>query len=331
LGHGVGLCQTGALALSRMGFSRYEIIRHYFPGIDFVKNTDRAPSPNLIYCRFTLDSDRKPAPSYTALLKRRIPMGSTFKILVSCYLLTKRPDLTQGHEYICADTSADHNMPDHCVIRRGHGRMSLPEALPHSCNLFFASLYSKIDRDDFMKYISELSRRFSLTVQLPDINTPQEFSTLLSGLDFRATATVNDYIILSRIIHSGTGTNRYLSLHTDILSVESRQKIHDYLRNTYLTGTASTRPIPHDPFINYEGLFENDSDRIKSEGMNMWGKTSSFIHGSNALAEYGAFIGGNGNDGIIVIIRHGNGNLAAWWGQKIIGGGCSFAQNTDLQ
>lgn len=36
-GHGVGLCQAGALALARTGQSTLEIIRHYFPGTRLVR------------------------------------------------------------------------------------------------------------------------------------------------------------------------------------------------------------------------------------------------------------------------------------------------------
>jgi stage II sporulation protein D len=32
-GHGVGLCQTGALGMARAGRRGEEIIRHYFPGV----------------------------------------------------------------------------------------------------------------------------------------------------------------------------------------------------------------------------------------------------------------------------------------------------------
>ena len=33
-GHGVGLCQYGAISLSRKGWSYDEIIEHYFPGTE---------------------------------------------------------------------------------------------------------------------------------------------------------------------------------------------------------------------------------------------------------------------------------------------------------
>jgi len=39
-GHGVGLCQWGAIALSRMGWDFREIIQHYYPGIDLGNYND---------------------------------------------------------------------------------------------------------------------------------------------------------------------------------------------------------------------------------------------------------------------------------------------------
>ena len=32
-GHGVGLCQTGALAMARLGMSGEGILGHYYPGV----------------------------------------------------------------------------------------------------------------------------------------------------------------------------------------------------------------------------------------------------------------------------------------------------------
>jgi stage II sporulation protein D len=31
-GHGVGMCQTGAIRMAELGYSGEEIIRHYYPG-----------------------------------------------------------------------------------------------------------------------------------------------------------------------------------------------------------------------------------------------------------------------------------------------------------
>jgi stage II sporulation protein D (peptidoglycan lytic transglycosylase) len=36
-GHGIGMCQTGALKMARLGYSATEILKHYYPGVDFVK------------------------------------------------------------------------------------------------------------------------------------------------------------------------------------------------------------------------------------------------------------------------------------------------------
>lgn len=36
-GHGVGLCQYGSQKMSLLGFKWYEILKHYYPGIDLVK------------------------------------------------------------------------------------------------------------------------------------------------------------------------------------------------------------------------------------------------------------------------------------------------------
>ena len=39
-GHGVGLCQWGAIAMSRKGNNFREILEHYYPGIQLSKLND---------------------------------------------------------------------------------------------------------------------------------------------------------------------------------------------------------------------------------------------------------------------------------------------------
>ena len=43
-GHGVGLCQTGALGRAEAGQSVSEILGHYYPRADLVRVTDRSAS-----------------------------------------------------------------------------------------------------------------------------------------------------------------------------------------------------------------------------------------------------------------------------------------------
>ena len=41
LGHGVGMCQEGAIRLSRLGLSHEEILQFYFPGTEVGDAEDR--------------------------------------------------------------------------------------------------------------------------------------------------------------------------------------------------------------------------------------------------------------------------------------------------
>jgi stage II sporulation protein D len=36
-GHGVGMCQYGAQGMAESGYQWYQILRHYYPGVEFVK------------------------------------------------------------------------------------------------------------------------------------------------------------------------------------------------------------------------------------------------------------------------------------------------------
>jgi stage II sporulation protein D len=37
-GHGVGMCQTGAIGMARQGYSYEDILTHYYPGVNIVKS-----------------------------------------------------------------------------------------------------------------------------------------------------------------------------------------------------------------------------------------------------------------------------------------------------
>jgi stage II sporulation protein D len=36
-GHGVGMCQTGAIGMARKGYSYKDILMHYYPGVKITK------------------------------------------------------------------------------------------------------------------------------------------------------------------------------------------------------------------------------------------------------------------------------------------------------
>jgi len=89
------------------------------------------------------------------------------------------------------------------------------------------------------------------------------------------------------------------------------------LRGVLEKGTASGEIKPYGARINYLPLLEKRiSDAGKRE--RRWGKTSTVVAGTNSKHSYGIFIGGDDERGIVVLLRKGNGHLAAKWGMLLM-------------
>lgn len=316
IGHGVGLCQRGALALSKLGFSRYEILEHYYPGIRFA-SSDRC-APDTAYCTFSLSTGKISEASYRTFTARRQPAGSIFKILVSMYIETRRPDLA-GRHFTCTGKSQDPNLPEKCDKPGGHGELTLAEALPRSCNHFFCSLYAHIDRSDFVEFMRAMNREFGLTIRVPDTADDVSFAKLLAGLDFRATMSVRDAIALARIIDSSHTDNEYSNTGLSILPPPVRMKLQTFLYDTFIHGTAAPN--------------EGETGDISGmpDAFSVWGKTSTYLYGTNSTHACGTFLGGKGDTGIIVVTNGGNGRKAALQALRLIAAGRNETPETTAE
>ncbi len=317
LGHGVGFCQHGALSLAKMGYSRYEIIEHYFPDINLIHRGKALSSPYLSYLIFSMKTGRIAGGGYRRLLYRMVPPGSIFKILVSLYIARERRDLVKDYRYVCRGKSNDKNLPERCWNTDGHGINDLSSALSISCNLYFASLYRHIHYSSFKKFTEKFFKIIDIRAELPDIKSGKEFSKLLSGLDFRVRLSVRDLMKIIRFIspiyidnHRIDRAKRLYAAETDI--------IHTALIDTIEKGTASGDLKPYGSELSYRPLLENYEKRDVPSGNNfdgkMWGKTSTIIEGTNSRHSYGIFIGGDDERGVVVVQRKGNGHIAAKWG-----------------
>ena len=341
LGHGAGLCQHGALTLARLGFSRYEIIEHYFPEISFrywsgfstgefgtialgnpelTDSGDNNPvsTPYLSYMIFSIKTGEIEKYSFRQFLRRSIPAGSIFKILVSLYLASEREDLFNEYKYTWIGRDSHRTMPDRCWDPDGHGTNNLSSAVSISCNLYFASLYRHIRFKDFKIFIERLFKMIDIKARLYDISDKKEFARLLSGLDFRVRFTVNDLIKIVQLISPVHTDNSSVERAKRLFPIEKRDRISQALFNAVRNGTASGTVKPYGANINSLPLIHNNHYRnvLKNSALisSIWGKTSTVVEGTNKKYSYGTFIGGNEEKGVIVILRKGNGHLAAKWG-----------------
>ncbi len=300
-GHGAGLCQKGALELSRRGFSRYEILAHYFPGIRFIaaESASAAPPPELSYAVFDPDSGALINASHREIENRELPTGSIFKLIVALYCAAERPDLFDSCRYNCTGRAAA-PLPDRCWTPAGHGELGMSGALSHSCNLYFASLCRSIDEISFRRFCGSLEAA-GVRIDLPRTGGTRGFSRLLCGLDYRQRLSVRGFIALARLVSPGEDAPLHLSI-----SSERRAVIARALIETMVTGTVGSE------------IAGAPSSSPEKNGRPL-GKTATVLSGSNRLTGYGLFLGGDGERGIIVVLQGGSGTQAGRWALRLLG------------
>ena len=306
LGHGVGISMEGAVQLAERGYSRYEIIEHYYPTIQYNSNDTidnrfqyivfDYNTGETIYSRGdNLSPDNSfNQPPDDSFKNRIIPCGSIFKLFAALYLAYERPDLFYNHIYTCTDKQDDKAIPKYCWNKTGHGRMNLVNALAHSCNKYFASLYRHIDHDDFNRWLFKFIAEHGIKLHIPNINSRADFPYILAGLNFDITINIDGLIKLNRFFY------REKMKH----SSEKFVTIINALHRTFIDGTAK------DENSSISNYYKNRE--------RLWGKTGTVIAGTNNHYGYGIFIGGSDSVGIVSIIRKGTGANAAHESKKIL-------------
>ncbi len=320
LGHGVGLCQHGAIKLSQLGYSRYEIIEHYYPHVAL-----KAPegafsySPYLSFCIFKMTTgDILTCNTGKNFLLRKMSPGSIFKLMIALFLAKTRPDVFKDYTYSCTGKNLnDAVMPARCWKPGGHGPLALKQAISHSCNLYFSSLYKTISFENFRKFFVELRQCLGIQAELPEITGERQWATLLAGLDSRVLFSVHDYIQLVRFLGLEAAPNdgNLCQPYTP----QGRAAVYESLTELFTKGTASGPLKPYGSPHNYLQLKETKSeDRAGLTDRELWGKTGTVVEGTNSASSYGLFIGGSGDLGIVAVLRKGNGTLAARWARLVL-------------
>jgi SpoIID/LytB domain protein len=303
LGHGAGMSFEGALQLAERGYSRYEIIEHYYPEIKY----DTPPSYNnqLQYIIFDYKSGETIQSSTGDSFRNRIiPCGSIFKLFIALYLAEKRTDLFYNYSYTCTGDERDKAMPEYCWDKPGHGRMDIRSALYHSCNKYFASLYSRIDRKDFTQWLNTFTAEKGIALSVPGIKDNKDFADLLAGLNFNLTITIYGIIRL----------NRHIFMENKEGSSERAGIIFSTLHKTFTIGTAKE----HDGEKMKNRSYNNFSMQQNIKEKDLWGKTGTVIAGTNSHHGYGIFTGGLKSSGIAAILRKGTGAETAKESKKIL-------------
>lgn len=209
-------------------------------------------------------------------------------------------------------------MPERCWKPKGHGLMKITDAIPNSCNLYFASLYSSIPENKFRAFYQKFCGSLGISAPLPEISTKREWTDLLAGLDFRVSFTVRDLIAIARYFYCSNTGDAMPSVSGIMVPYQEKMKIFHGLQETFTRGTAFEQKKRSGAPYNYRCLEIADTDTAGRQLTELWGKTSTVIDGTNKPESYGIFMGGNGTQGIIVILRKGTGNMASRWARRIL-------------
>ncbi len=322
LGHGSGFCQTGALELSRRGYSAAEILRHYYPDVELVSLTgedDR--SFNLSYALFDLASGRLTGSSSPALVRRRFPPGSLWKLVTSLYLAGKRQDLLKDYRYHCTGKRGDDpRLPERCWKRGGHGSIGFRSALSGSCNLYFASLYRVIDFRDYREFVRGLFRDLNIDVVIPETGKRGDEAEILAGLDFRISLGIADLIKIAALFQPVEPVNKRVRNIRNSIPLWGRNAILEALYGTFIKGTAAFHREGEKPVAMKNSLIFSRENALLLNNKNdgLWGKTSTVIDGTNKPVSYGIFLGALETKGIILFLKNSNGHNAAKWGKILL-------------
>jgi len=296
LGHGVGLCQHGALSLSQKGYNRYEILKHYYPNLKFSPSSfcKIKSSPFLSYYIFNIHSGQKITSNNKSILNRTFAPGSFWKIIVALYLAKERPDIFNDYHYNCSGFQKnDINLPKRCWTIKGHKTNNLQDAIAKSCNLYFASLYKYIEFEKFSAFYKTISLKLGIETKLPKIENKKELASLLSGLNFNFSLTTKNIVNLLIYIHPD-------NKQTDIPNCY-KLKIYNAMEKTFLIGTAKIPLKKYGNKNNFLALTDNNeiSKVVKQDFIGLWGKTSTIIDGTNKPRSLGMFMGGYQDKGIV--------------------------------
>jgi SpoIID/LytB domain protein len=306
LGHGTGMSLEGAMELAERGYTRYEIIEHYLPRLQAEPVQNQNVSPYTDYILFDLKSGKIIETSQTdSFLHRIVPAGSIFKLLTSLYLASERPDLFSNHHFTCeGGIRAEGSVQ--CWSREGHGRLNLQSALPLSCNAWFGSLAKHIDADHFRKFTHNLADQLNINISVSAASSTKHFSEILCGLDFKVNMEIKDIMTLAMLLTPGSSENENILKVKKSFPPGHIDLISRSLYDTFHIGTAR-----------YSGsAIDSAGKDLNME--RLWGKTSTFIAGTNSHHGYGMFLGGYENTGIFVVKRKGSGSECADEGIRII-------------
>ena len=79
---------------------------------------------------------------------RGVSVGSVYKMIVAAALLEH--GVGEDYTYTCTGATTENDVTFHCHLRSGHGALTMPQALSHSCNTWFIRAAKEIPVSDIL-------------------------------------------------------------------------------------------------------------------------------------------------------------------------------------
>lgn len=153
--------------------------------------------------------------SNKALTETYIP-GSTFKILTSSMALEENLPILSSSIF-CGGSKTVLGRSIHCHKRKGHGSLTFPEGIQHSCNVWFMSIGQSLGIERFTKYFKQFGYREKTGIDLPGEGmgvissrmTELDLAIYAFGQNFTVTA-MQHIAAISAVANGGTLLKPYV-------------------------------------------------------------------------------------------------------------------------
>lgn len=95
-----------------------------------------------------------------------VSVGSVYKMIVAAALLEH--GVGEDYTYTCTGETVENDVTFHCHLRSGHGALTMPEALSHSCNTWFIRAAKEIPVSEILDMSWKLGLGSAVTLA-PDV------------------------------------------------------------------------------------------------------------------------------------------------------------------
>ena len=213
------------------------------------------------------------------------PPGSTFKMIVAMAAL-EAGVIDKDEEIFCNSKYQIGNTTKHCWKRRGHGHMSMVNALAQSCDVYFYEIAGRvgIDRIHAMAERFGLGKKFGIDIpgEKNGINPSKGWKLATRGQRWQGGDTANvgigqgDVLVTplqlavmtARIVNGGRAVNPKILLPNNNAPINAPEKI-PYNRDNMKVVLQGMTAVINDP----KGVAYRQ--RLKKDGMSFGGKTGS--------------------------------------------------------